>query len=103
MAYNGKTKVKKKKLKGNETFNYNIRKLQNATEFTLFVTKVIISSMAFPLPKGFQAFFHPTMESLCNRNYLVCCIVMHTREFIEVVQCVHDSVPSAKELYMIFA
>lgn len=46
----------KKKIKGNEIFNYNIRKLQNATGFTLFVRKVIITSMTFPLSEGFQAF-----------------------------------------------
>lgn len=74
---------------------------------SLFVTKVIITYMAFPLPKGFQAFFFFffTLEwkACASSNYLVCCIVMHTREFIEVVQCVHNSVPSAKELYMTFA
>lgn len=42
-----------------------------------FVTKVIITSMAFPLTKVFKHFL-PTLESPCSGNSSACCIVMHT-------------------------
>lgn len=62
----GQNTIKTKRKKN--LFIYNMRKLQNATGFILFVTKVIITSMAFPLT-GFSSIFYPTIESLCNENY----------------------------------
>lgn len=56
--------------KGNKIFNYNTRKLWNATGFTLFVTKGMTTSVAFP-PRAFK---------LVPWVYLVCCIIIHTME-----------------------